>query len=200
MRRLRPCVCDLDPFVAALITDTATRAQFACPYNVGLRRVKCAYRRVMVKSAITRNNRGWRGVCTGIADTAPHRDLLTRRSPMRQTFVRRSILGLGLGGAVGAVLLGHSRPSYAAPMQFKATLNGASEVPPNTTAGIASVTASFDPATKMLTWNGTYSGPPAIQLLPTSTARPSPARTPGWSYGSRPRAAPSQVLSRARRH
>jgi hypothetical protein len=77
---------------------------------------------------------------------------------MRQTFVRRSILGLGLGGAVGAVLLGRTRPSYAAPMQFKAALNGASEVPPNTTTGTASVTASFDPATKMLTWNGTYSG------------------------------------------
>ena len=64
----------------------------------------------------------------------------------------------GLGGAVGAVLLGRTRPSYAAPMQFKATLNGASEVPPNTTTGTASVTASFDPATKMLTWNGAVSG------------------------------------------
>jgi len=77
---------------------------------------------------------------------------------MTQTFVRRSILGFGLGGAVGGLLLGRTRPGYAAPMQFKATLNGASEVPPNTTAGTGSLTASFDPATKMLTWNGTYSG------------------------------------------
>ena len=92
---------------------------------------------------------------------------------MRQTFVRRSILGLGLGGAVGAVLLGRTRPSYAAPMQFKATLNGASEVPPNTTTGTASVTASFDPATKMLTWNGTYSG---LHRRPNSRPLPRPGR------------------------
>jgi hypothetical protein len=77
---------------------------------------------------------------------------------MRQTYVRRSVLGFGLGGAVGALLFGRTRPSYAAPMQFKATLNGATEVPPNTTAGTGTFTASFDPSTKVLTWNGTYTG------------------------------------------
>ncbi len=77
---------------------------------------------------------------------------------MRQTFVRRSVLGLGLGGAVSALLFGRPTPSQAAPMNFKATLNGATEVPPNTTTGSGTVTATFDPATKMLTWEGSFSG------------------------------------------
>jgi hypothetical protein len=41
---------------------------------------------------------------------------------------------------------------------FKADLKSSSEVPPNATTGTGTVTATFDPATKMLTWNGTYSG------------------------------------------
>jgi CHRD domain len=75
---------------------------------------------------------------------------------MRQTFVRRSILGFGLGGVASALLL--SSQSQAATLQFKADLKGASEVPPNTTAGTGTVTATYDPATKELSWNGSYSG------------------------------------------
>jgi hypothetical protein len=41
---------------------------------------------------------------------------------------------------------------------FKADLKSSSEVPPNATTGTGTVTVTFDPATKMLTWNGTYSG------------------------------------------
>jgi len=77
---------------------------------------------------------------------------------MRQTFVRRSILGFGLGGAVSALLLGRTTPSQAATIAFKATMNGATEVPPNTTGGSGTVTATFDPATKVLTWEGSFSG------------------------------------------
>ena len=43
-------------------------------------------------------------------------------------------------------------------MNFKADLNGASEVPPVTTAGKGSATASLNTATKMLTWSVDYSG------------------------------------------
>ena len=43
-------------------------------------------------------------------------------------------------------------------INFKADLNGASEVPPVTTAGKGSATASLDTATKMLTWTVDYSG------------------------------------------
>jgi len=76
---------------------------------------------------------------------------------MRPTFVRRSVLGFGLGGAA-ALVLGSGSRSYAATMEFKADLKGSSEVPPNRSTGTGSVTATFDPATKQLTWNGTYSG------------------------------------------
>ncbi|HUN95786.1 MAG TPA: CHRD domain-containing protein [Bradyrhizobium sp.] len=56
------------------------------------------------------------------------------------------------------VLLGSATPSRAATVEFKATMNGATEVPPNQTTGTGTVTASFDPATKVLTWEGSFSG------------------------------------------
>ncbi len=77
---------------------------------------------------------------------------------MRQTFDRRSVLGICVGSAAGAALLASGAPSYAATTTFKADLKGSSEVPPNTTGGTGSVTATYDPATKELTWNGTFSG------------------------------------------
>ena len=43
-------------------------------------------------------------------------------------------------------------------MNFKASLNGKSEVPANTTAGTGSVTATYDTDSKKLTWKGGYSG------------------------------------------
>jgi hypothetical protein len=42
-------------------------------------------------------------------------------------------------------------------MKFKATMNGATEVPPVQTAGKGTVTATYDPATKILTWEGEFS-------------------------------------------
>ncbi|HUI13498.1 MAG TPA: CHRD domain-containing protein [Xanthobacteraceae bacterium] len=77
---------------------------------------------------------------------------------MRQMFDRRSVLGICVGGAAGGALLASGVPSYAATTAFKADLKGSSEVPPNTTGGTGSVTANYDPATKTLTWNGTFSG------------------------------------------
>ena len=77
---------------------------------------------------------------------------------MHQTFSRRSVLGYAAGSAVGAVLLTSAEPSRAAPMKFKADMNGASEVPPTTTSGKGTVTATYDPATKVLTWEGNFSG------------------------------------------
>ena len=77
---------------------------------------------------------------------------------MHQTFNRRSVLGYAAGSAAGAVLLTSAKPSQAAPMKFKADMNGASEVPPTTTSGKGTVTATYDPATKVLTWEGNFSG------------------------------------------
>ena len=77
---------------------------------------------------------------------------------MHQTFSRRSVLGYAAGSAAGAALLTSAKPSQAAPMKFKADMNGASEVPPTTTSGKGTVTATYDPATKVLTWEGNFSG------------------------------------------
>jgi len=41
---------------------------------------------------------------------------------------------------------------------FRATLDGASEVPPDTSAGTGAATATLDTATGKLSWNVTYSG------------------------------------------
>lgn len=76
---------------------------------------------------------------------------------MRQSIDRRSVLGICVGGAAGAALLA-ATPSYAAGTTFKADLKGSSEVPPNTTSGSGSVTATYDPGTKELSWSGTFSG------------------------------------------
>jgi hypothetical protein len=77
---------------------------------------------------------------------------------MRQTFDRRSILGYCAGGGAMAALLSFASPSYAKTMQFKADLKGSDEVPPNSTTGTGSLTATFDTDTKALTWKGTFSG------------------------------------------
>ena len=77
---------------------------------------------------------------------------------MDQKFSRRSVLGYAAGSAAGAVLLTSAKPTRAATENYKATLNGASEVPPNTTAGTGTLTATYDPATKELSWKGSYSG------------------------------------------
>ena len=42
--------------------------------------------------------------------------------------------------------------------KLRAALNGASEVPANTSAGKGTADIDFDPATKKLTWKLTYSG------------------------------------------
>ena len=51
-----------------------------------------------------------------------------------------------------------SAAAYAETVPFTATLNGASEVPANTTAGKGTATASLDTATKVLTYSVEYSG------------------------------------------
>jgi hypothetical protein len=77
---------------------------------------------------------------------------------MRQTFARRSLLKYGIGGLAGAVSMSLASHSQAATTTFKADLKGSTEVPPNSTGGTGSVTVTYDPASKKLSWNGTYSG------------------------------------------
>jgi hypothetical protein len=77
---------------------------------------------------------------------------------MRQTFDRRSVLGLAVGSAAGAVFVSSARPTYAAGTAYKTTLNGAGEVPPTTSSGTGTATVTYDAGTKTVTWQGDFSG------------------------------------------
>jgi hypothetical protein len=60
--------------------------------------------------------------------------------------------------AAFACTLAIATPSMAASTNFKASLTTAAEVPPGTGAGKGEVTATYDDASKKLTWKGSYSG------------------------------------------
>jgi len=49
-------------------------------------------------------------------------------------------------------------PALAETVSFKADLKAESEVPPSDSAGTGSLTATYDTATKTLSWTGTVSG------------------------------------------
>ncbi len=111
---------------------------------------------------------------------------------MTELFARRLILGYCVGGAASAVLLASASQSQAATTTFKASLDGKDEVPPNNTSGTASVTVTYDPDTRKINWQGTYSGltgpvtaghihgpadpgknaPPVIWLTPKGNSKP----------------------------
>ena len=56
-------------------------------------------------------------------------------------------------------------PAFAAMESYSATLNGATEVPPNDSKGTGAVTATYDTASKKLSYSITYEG-----LTGTATA------------------------------
>ena len=72
---------------------------------------------------------------------------------MTSTILRCSVATLAFAGA-----LAFASPSMAAMTTFKANMSGKTEVPPNTTAGSGTVTATYDSDSKKLTWKGNYSG------------------------------------------
>ncbi len=72
---------------------------------------------------------------------------------MTPTVLRSTAAAIAFAGALAL-----ATPSMAAMMNFKASLNGKSEVPANTTAGTGTVTATYDTDSKKITWKGSYSG------------------------------------------
>lgn len=72
---------------------------------------------------------------------------------LHQSGVKRLGMTLLAACALSACAMG---PSKAA--NFAATMDGASEVPAKTTGGKGDVTATLDPATKVLTYHVTFSG------------------------------------------
>jgi len=77
---------------------------------------------------------------------------------MRQGLMQGSMIAGIAAAVVIAGLIGSAAPGRAEVVQLKATLSGGAEVPPNDATGGGTVTASFDTATKVLSWKGSYSG------------------------------------------
>jgi hypothetical protein len=65
----------------------------------------------------------------------------------------RSILFLATLAAASALA-----PAFADTIKYKADLSSASEVPPNDTGANGTIEATYDSATGMLSWSGSYSG------------------------------------------
>lgn len=72
---------------------------------------------------------------------------------MTTTYVRSGLTALAC-----AALMAFSVPAMAAMVNLKADLKASNEVPPVDSKGGGSVTATFDTASKQLTWKGTVSG------------------------------------------
>ena len=56
------------------------------------------------------------------------------------------------------VAIAFATPSMAEIMNLKADLKASNEVPPNSSKGTGTLTATYDTDTKKITWKGTYSG------------------------------------------
>lgn len=70
--------------------------------------------------------------------------------------MNKPILRLALAALVCAGAFALTSPSTAATINLKATLSGKAEVPPNASPASGAVTATYDDATKKLTWKGSY--------------------------------------------
>lgn len=106
---------------------------------------------------------------------------------MFSTYLRPALAAVAL-----SAMLFTGAPSFAAVVNYTADLKGSSEVPPNDSKGIGSVTAGFDTASKKFTYTATYSGlsgpataahfhgpaapganaPPVVPVPPTNLASP----------------------------
>lgn len=76
---------------------------------------------------------------------------------MQKAISRRATLALtGLAWA-GAASVATSI-AWAAPMAMKVSLSGSQQVPPVKTSGRGTADLTYDPSTRMLTWDITYSG------------------------------------------
>lgn len=69
-----------------------------------------------------------------------------------------SVLRSTLAALACAAALVFASPSMAAMVNLKAELKASNEVPPNDSKGSGSLTATYDDASKKLTWKGSLSG------------------------------------------
>jgi hypothetical protein len=72
--------------------------------------------------------------------------------------MRSAILQSVLTGMALTVVIGFTGPAKAEVVNLKTTLNAKNEVPPTSSQGNGTVTATYDTASKKLSWKGSYSG------------------------------------------
>ena len=60
--------------------------------------------------------------------------------------------------AVAVAVVASGMPAVAEIVALKADLKASNEVPPNKSTGTGSITVTYDPAEKMLSWKGSYAG------------------------------------------
>lgn len=77
---------------------------------------------------------------------------------MTSFFPRSTLRQSIMAAALCTVAIAFAGPALAEVVNLKAALNGAAEVPPNPTKATGSLTATYDTATKKLTWKGSYTG------------------------------------------
>lgn len=70
----------------------------------------------------------------------------------RHVKITHILVGLAAAATISAA------PAFAEMQSYKAVLNAAAEVPPNDSKGTGALTATYDTATKKLTYSVTYSG------------------------------------------
>jgi hypothetical protein len=68
------------------------------------------------------------------------------------------MLRSAVAGFVCAAVLAIAAPATAETVTMKASLSPSKEVPPTKSSGSGEVTATYDSASKKLSWKGTYSG------------------------------------------
>ena len=72
--------------------------------------------------------------------------------------MKTTILRPGLAALACIAALAIAGPSMAATVNLKADLKGGSEVPPTDSKGTGAVTATYDTASKKLSWKGNVGG------------------------------------------
>jgi hypothetical protein len=70
--------------------------------------------------------------------------------------MRKLLVRSGFAGLIAASFLVAAPAAFAEMVMYKATLTSAAEVPPADSKGSGALTASYDTATKKLTYTATY--------------------------------------------
>lgn len=71
--------------------------------------------------------------------------------------MRPRTLASTLTGLAAVMTIAAAWPAMAEVVNLKASMNAASEVPPNSSKGTGTLTATYDTASKKLSWKGSYS-------------------------------------------